>query len=155
MVFRGGKDKAPLGIIGEVSDDGKAKTQELIDMTHRAFQDLVVCTRPILKKFMKKVGTGDVFLGTGALDVGLIDQIVTSDEYITKKLVQGARVLKLVKNRKARFPFGSNFDNYDTALEDRFPLSISTLISSACTSMVRLLGFGTQINPSNAFRQAA
>ena len=155
MVFRGGKDKVPLGIIGEVSEDGKAKTQALIDMTHKAFQDLVVVTRPILGKFMKKVGTGDVFLGRGALDVGLVDQILTSDEYITNKLVQGARVLKLVKNRKARFPFGSNFDNYDTTLEDRLRLSMSTLVWGMGRSMSRWLGFGSQVSSSTVLRQAA
>jgi ATP-dependent protease ClpP protease subunit len=155
MVFRGGKDKVPLGAIGEVTEDGKAKTQALIDMTHRAFQDLVVSSRPILKPFMKKVGTGDIFLGKGALEVGLVDQILTSDEYISKKLIAGARVLKLVKNRKARFPFGSNFDNYDTTLEDRYSLSISTLISGAGRGVARLLGFGPQITSSNTFRHAA
>ena len=144
-----------MGIIGEVSEDGKAKTQALIDMTHRAFQDLVVGTRPILSKFMKKVGTGDVFLGSGALDVGLVDQILTSDEYITNKLAQGARVLKLVKNRKARFPFGSNFDNYDTTLEDRLRLSVSTLVWGMGRSMSRWLGFGSQVSSSTVLRQAA
>jgi len=144
LVFRGGKDKVPLGIVGEVTEDGKAKTQAMIDMTHKAFQELVVNSRPILGKYMKKVGTGDVFLGKGAIDVGLIDEIMTSDEYLTNKVIQGARVLKLVKNRKARFPFATNFDNYDTAtttIKDSF--SIWALVWNAGRSMTRWLGFPT------------
>lgn len=155
MVFRGGKDKAPLGLIGEVSDDAKTKTQSLIDITHKAFQDLVVSSRPALKKHMKKVGSGDIFMGEGAIDVGLIDQIMTSDEYIANKVREGARVLKLVKNRKARFPFGSNFDNYDTTLESRSSLSITSWVLGAGRRMAQLLGVETQVNPGSTFHQTA
>ena len=153
MVFRGGKDKAPLGLIGEVTQDGKDKTQADIDTIHEAFQQHVVDARPVLKKNIKKVGTGDIFIGKVALNLGLIDKITTSDEYITRKVAEGARVLKLVKNRKARFPFGANFDNYDTTLGVRQPLSIPKMLSSAWKSTSEYLGVDTDVT-QNSLRQA-
>mmetsp|Transcript_2052 Transcript_2052/g.4832 ORF Transcript_2052/g.4832 Transcript_2052/m.4832 type:complete len:164 (-) Transcript_2052:57-548(-) len=47
--------------------------------------------------FMDKVATGDVFLGTQALELGLVDRLITSDEYIAERIRQGARVLKLIQ----------------------------------------------------------
>lgn len=150
LVFRGGKDKAPLGVIGEVTQEGKDKTQAIIDITHEAFQQHVVDARPILKRSIKKVGTGEIFIGTGALNAGLIDKITTSDEYISSRVAQGARVLKLLKNRKARFLFASNFDNYDTTIEGRQPLYLSNVLKSTA----RYFGFGSGDAVSDSFRQA-
>ena len=153
LVFRGGKDKAPLGVIGEVTQEGKDKTQAIIDVTHAAFQQHVMNARPILKRNIYKVGTGEIFIGEGALKAGLIDKITTSDEYITSKVAAGARVLKLVKNRKARFPFASNFDNYDTTLGEYRPISISSLLMDAWRTTARYLGVGTVVS-NDSFRQA-
>lgn len=147
MVFRGGKDKVPLGFLGEVTQEGKDKTQQMIDMTNEAFQQHVMNARPILKKHMKQVGTGNVFLGKAALDVGLMDKILTSDEYICQKVAEGARVLKLVRNRKAaRFPhFGPNFDNLDTTQHQQ-PISIlQTMLSNAWKNTAEYLGIGTMM----------
>jgi signal peptide peptidase SppA len=154
LVFRGGKDKAPLGLIGEITQEGKDKTQAMVDITHEAFQQHVADARPVLKKSMKKVGTGDIFIGKGALNAGLIDKITTSDEYISAKVAEGARVLKLLKNRKARFPFAANFDNYDTTLEGRHSLSLSNVLWGAWRSTASYLGFGSDDSVANSFRQA-
>lgn len=43
------------------------------------------------------IATGDVWLGYDALEKGLIDRIITSDEYISERMKSGARVLKLCK----------------------------------------------------------
>lgn len=56
---------------------------------------------------INKLATGKVWLGYEALNVGLIDRIITSDEYIGERLLEGARVLRLVKYRKPRFLFPS------------------------------------------------
>ena len=42
------------------------------------------------------MATGDVFLGLQALKLGLVDRLITSDEYIAEKIRHGSRVLKLV-----------------------------------------------------------
>lgn len=105
LVFRGGKNKAPVGLIGEVTKDGIKQVQTMVDATHVAFKRHVVAARPSLSKNIDKVATGKVWLGYEALNVGLIDRIITSDEYIGERLLEGARVLRLVKYNKPRFLF--------------------------------------------------
>jgi signal peptide peptidase SppA len=105
LVFRGGLNKAPVGLIGEVTKEGLAKVQDMVDDTHRAFKRHVASARPIVADRIEDLATGDVWLGYDALDVGLIDRIVTSDEYIFERMGEGARVLKLVQLIRPKFPF--------------------------------------------------
>jgi len=105
LVFRGGRDKAPVGLIGEVTKEGIAKVQDIVDKTHEAFKRHVVSARPNLARRINQLATGDVWLGYDALDVGLIDRLVTSDEYVGERLHDGARVLKLVQIKKPKYPF--------------------------------------------------
>ena len=116
LVFRGGKDKAPVGLIGEVTRDGMAKVQRIVDNTHQAFKRHVAVARPVLADRIEDIATGDIWLGYDALENGLIDRIISSDEYIGERLQHGAQVLKLVQVAKPKYPFsrpttaGSLFD---------------------------------------------
>ena len=103
MVFRGGKDKAPLGLIGDVSYRQTKSIQSMVDETHQAFKKHVVLARPVLAKRIDKVSTGKIWLGAAALEVGLVDHLVTSDEYIGHRIQSGARLLKLIQNRRRTF----------------------------------------------------
>jgi signal peptide peptidase SppA len=105
LVFRGGRDKAPLGLIGEVTDENVAKVQGMVDDTHRAFKRHVVDNRPLLADNIETIATGDVWFGYDALENGLIDSIGTSDEYLLARMKQGARVLKLQQVIR-KGPFG-------------------------------------------------
>lgn len=109
LVFRGGKDKAPVGLIGEVTSRGKRMTQTMINQTHRAFKNHVVSARPVLKPYISKIGNGHVWLGADALDLKLIDCIKTSDEYIGEKVEAGVRVLKMVRHQPSLFRLGPHF----------------------------------------------
>eukprot|EP00579_Thalassiosira_antarctica_P030163 CAMPEP_0202033306 /NCGR_PEP_ID=MMETSP0905-20130828/65978_1 /ASSEMBLY_ACC=CAM_ASM_000554 /TAXON_ID=420261 /ORGANISM="Thalassiosira antarctica, Strain CCMP982" /LENGTH=836 /DNA_ID=CAMNT_0048597207 /DNA_START=77 /DNA_END=2583 /DNA_ORIENTATION=- len=53
-----------------------------------------------IEMVMDRVATGDVFLGVQALKLGLVDRLITSDEYIAERIRQGSRVLKLIDYRK-------------------------------------------------------
>jgi ClpP class serine protease len=119
MVFRGGKDKSPLSMTGEVTEEGKIKTQEMINATHRAFLRHVLDCRPVLAEYTDKIGNGDVWLGMDAIDLGLIDQIKTSDEYIQEKMDGGTRVLKMVRLVRSTggFPFGRSSPEYTASLQ--------------------------------------
>jgi serine protease SohB len=97
LVFRGGKDKAPVGLIGEITQEGVAKVQHMVDDTHRAFKSHVANSRPIIANRIEELATGDTWIGYDALQEGLIDRIITSDEYLTQRIQEGARVLKLHK----------------------------------------------------------
>jgi len=107
LVFRGGKDKAPVGLVGEVTQEGIDTVQQMIDRAHVCFKRHVSEARPILVPHIDQVTTGDIFLGYDALELGLIDRLITSDEYIGEKLKLGLRVLKLIKYERPRFLFGS------------------------------------------------
>jgi serine protease SohB len=118
MVFRGGKDKAPVGLIGEITPEGKETTQKMIDQTHDAFKNHVVRARPILNDCMTRIGNGQVWLGVDALDLKLIDQIKTSDEYIVEKLEMGVRVLKMIRHR-SRFLWGHRYEDTNFKMSGR------------------------------------
>ena len=105
LVFKGGKDKAPLGLIGDVTRDGMAKVQQMIDKTHVAFKQHVSACRPLIASDIEAIATGDIWLGQDALSMGLVDRIATSDEYIGGKVSDGALVLKLVQLVRGRYPF--------------------------------------------------
>lgn len=100
LTFRGGKDKAPLSLMGEVTKEGKQKIQEMIDHTHVAFKSHVAKARPVLANTIDSVATGDVWLASDAIKVGLVDRLISSDEYIGERIAEGARVLKLIKYDK-------------------------------------------------------
>jgi serine protease SohB len=105
LVFRGGKDKAPVGLIGEVTRAGMNKVQIMVDDTHRAFKRHVAESRPIIASRINEIATGDIWLGYDALDLGLIDRIVTSDEYLGERIRGGARLVKLLKIVRGRSIF--------------------------------------------------
>lgn len=105
LVFKGGKDKAPVGLIGDITRDGMAKVQQMIDKTHVAFKQHVSTYRPLIAADIDAIATGDIWLGYEALSMGLVDRITTSDEYIGEKVSGGANVLKLVQLVRGRYPF--------------------------------------------------
>lgn len=105
LVFRGGKDKAPVGLIGEITEEGVAKFQTFIDNTHHAFKRHVMDARPLLVGQIEHLATGDIWLGYDALQIGLVDRLTTSDEYISERMYGGAQVLKLLQVVRPRTPF--------------------------------------------------
>lgn len=146
MVFRGGRDKAPLGQIGDVTQAGKARTQKFVDATHKAFKNHVVEARPQLEPIMAKVGSGNVFMGQEALANKLIDRLVTSDVYLGEKIEDGARVLKMVQNKRTRLLFGGA----SPGLEGRHRHSVGTIERRASETFSFLRGFWHQLSGASA-----
>ena len=116
VVLKAGKNKAPLGMLGPVTTEGKANIQSMLDKTHVAFKRHVLTSRPNLSNTIDDIATGDIWLGCDALDIGLVDRLVSSDEYIGELMEKNVRVLKLVKNvpkwrfgspSASRFPFAA------------------------------------------------
>ena len=75
-----GKYKRTLSIFGENTDEGRQKFLEEIEDVHLLFQEFVTNNRPNLD--IKKVATGEAWYGKRALNLNLVDQLLTSDEYI-------------------------------------------------------------------------
>jgi ClpP class serine protease len=118
LVFKGGKDKAPVGLIGDITRDGMAKVQQMIDKTHVAFKQHVSTCRPMVASAIEEIATGDIWLGYDALGIGLVDRITTSDEYIGEKVSEGALVLKLVQMVKGRSFFQKPATTSEIRLKD-------------------------------------
>jgi serine protease SohB len=79
-----GQYKRTLTLFGENTDEGREKFQEDLNETHQLFKDFVQQMRPSLE--LDKVATGEHWYGRQALELGLIDEIGTSDALIIKQM---------------------------------------------------------------------
>lgn len=75
-----GEFKRTLTVFGENTDKGREKFQEDLETTHQLFKDFISLYRPQL--LIDEVATGEIWLGTSALGKDLVDELMTSDEYI-------------------------------------------------------------------------
>lgn len=79
----GGEFKRTLTMFGENTEKGREKFQEEVDSTHELFKKFVMEARPQLE--IAKVATGEHWYGTQALELKLVDEIQTSDDYLLEK----------------------------------------------------------------------
>jgi serine protease SohB len=79
-VLTAGEHKRTMTIFGENTEKGRQKFLEDLEDTHVLFKDYVSERRPDLD--IAAVATGDIWFGKRALEVKLIDEIKTSDEYL-------------------------------------------------------------------------
>lgn len=75
-----GEFKRTLSIFGENTRKGREKVQEELEEMHQLFKGFIETYRPELD--IKKVATGEYWLGTHALELGLVDRLTTSDDYL-------------------------------------------------------------------------
>lgn len=79
-VLTAGEHKRTLTIFGENTDKGRQKFLEDLEDTHVLFKEYVSERRPAVD--IQAVANGDIWFGRRALDVHLIDELKTSDEYL-------------------------------------------------------------------------
>ena len=82
-VLTAGEYKRTLTVFGENTEKGRQKFQEDLDITHQLFKDFVARYRPQLH--IDEVATGEVWLGVAALNRKLVDELQTSDEYLSER----------------------------------------------------------------------
>lgn len=75
-----GKHKRTVTMFGKNTDEDRAKLKEELEDVHTLFKDAVSRYRPELD--LDKVATGEHWYGTRALELGLADEIKTSDELL-------------------------------------------------------------------------
>jgi len=75
-----GKYKRTVTMFGKNTDEDRAKLKEELEDVHTLFKDAVNKYRPDLD--LEKVATGEHWYGTRALELGLADEIRTSDEVL-------------------------------------------------------------------------
>jgi len=99
--FTAGPYKRTVTVFGENTDDGRAKLREELEEIHARFRDFVQQRRAQLN--MDQVGTGEAWLGSQALELGLVDELATSDDIIRAACKQG-RVLQVSYQRELTLP---------------------------------------------------
>lgn len=78
-----GEYKRTLTLFGENTDADRAKFQEELDDTHALFKEFVSQNRPQVD--IARVATGEHWYGQRAVDLQLVDELKTSDEYLCER----------------------------------------------------------------------
>jgi len=90
-----GKYKRTINVLTPNTEEGIAKFRDDIEVIHGAFKDHIQVARPSLD--VEQVATGEVWLGTAAKDLGLVDAVGTSDEVIGLKVGEGFDAVALTE----------------------------------------------------------
>jgi serine protease SohB len=98
--FTAGQYKRTVTVFGENTEAGRAKLREELEEIHARFRAFVHERRQL---DMEKVATGEAWLGSQALELGLVDELATSDEII-RSACQRGRVLQVSYQRKLTLP---------------------------------------------------
>ena len=83
-LFTAGKYKRTVTPFSEVTDEGKQKLQDDLTAIHEAFKQLIKAGRPNVD--IEEIATGEYWLASQAKEKGLVDEIMTSDDYLCSKL---------------------------------------------------------------------
>lgn len=93
-----GEYKRTLTLFGENTDKGREKMKADLEETHQLFKDYITSQRPSLD--VARVATGETWLGTRALELGLVDELGTSDDYLMAAGKESALIRLSLKERK-------------------------------------------------------
>jgi serine protease SohB len=83
---KAGRYKRTVSMFGEVTDEDRDKLREEIEDVHTLFQAMVAQHRPGLD--LERAATGEYWYGTRALELGLVDEIGTSDDWLARLVDQ-------------------------------------------------------------------
>lgn len=105
LVIKAGEAKVPITTYGAVTKKEMELVQEEADKAHKQFQEFTINGRPQLAGSEAEVCNGSVYMGQEAVQLNLVDEIMTSDEYLMQRVQDGDRVLKVHKSHQSRLPF--------------------------------------------------
>ena len=108
-----GKYKRTVTMFGENTDEDRAKLKEELEDVHTLFKAAVSKYRPDLD--LEKVATGEYWYGTRAVELGLADEIGTSDELLSQRVAD--RDLYALTYRMRQPLQKRLMSNIDSALE--------------------------------------
>jgi serine protease SohB len=81
-----GEFKRTVSVFGEITEKGLQKFKEELEDTHLLFKEFVKANRPKLD--IEQVATGEHWLARRGLELGLVDQLGTSDEYLVARAAE-------------------------------------------------------------------
>lgn len=91
--YTAGDFKRTVSLLGEITPQGESHFQGKLESTHKLFQDHIRQYRPQLD--FSAVANGDHWYGIEALQLRLIDQIISSDDYILQKFNDGFEIFEM------------------------------------------------------------
>ena len=118
-VVTAGEHKRPVTVFGENTETGVQKFTEEIADTHALFKEFVSSNRAVVDT--DRIATGEAWFGHRALDLKLIDELQTSDQYIMNAS-ENSEIFEVqwIPHKK---PFNAVMERLSTAIT-----SISSLI---------------------------
>ena len=78
-----GKYKRTVTMFGKTTDQDRKKLKDQLENIHTLFKNFISKERP--KVDIENVATGEYWFGSDAIKLKLVDEIITSDEYILLK----------------------------------------------------------------------
>ena len=121
-----GEYKRTLSTFGENTEQAREKCREELRQIHGIFKSHVARFRKNVD--IEKLATGEVWLASEAKELGLVDELMTSDEYIIKNMDNFAAVFNVSYTEKKK-----------NNLVNRF-LSKSS-VAGIITDVIQRLGF--------------
>ena len=92
-----GEHKRSVSLFGEITSEGRAHFREKIDAMHVAFRNFVAARRPGLD--IEAVGNGDHWLASEGKALGLVDELMTSEDYLLRRRTE-ARLIEVTSEEK-------------------------------------------------------
>ncbi len=114
-----GKYKRTVTIFGKNTDEDRAKLKEELEDVHALFKSAVSKYRPVLD--LEKIATGEHWYGARAIELGLVDELKTSDELLAelakdRDLYRVAYKMKMPLQRRLL----SSVDNVLDRIDNRY-----------------------------------
>lgn len=121
-ILTAGEYKHTISMLGEITPEAREKTLLELAAVHSMFKNFVSKYRPQLD--IEKVATGEYWHGTQAIEMKMVDELVTSDEYLCKQCDQEVDVFEI------------SFREKET-LGDKLGISLSTTIDRVSSALLR------------------
>ena len=85
-ILTAGKYKRTLTMFGENTEEGREKFVAELEETHELFKTYVSERRPQID--IEKIATGEIWYGSQAKALALVDDVQTSDEYLVSRIAE-------------------------------------------------------------------
>lgn len=95
-----GEYKRTVSFFGEITPQGKEKFKDQMEDTHKLFKEFVSSNRPQVE--LSQVATGEYWFGHRALELKLVDELKTSDQYLME-LSKDNQIYQVTKEKKKSF----------------------------------------------------
>jgi len=110
-----GEYKRTLTLFGENTDKDREKLKEEIEETHKLFKEFISENREQID--IEKIATGEHWYGKQALELNLVDELKTSDDYLSTA-VKDANIYEIDYIRKK--PISEKVISFGTKLFDQY-----------------------------------